>query len=83
MPEITGASLILPTVRLKALRLAATLAASFTVIIMPLVVPTSSLVGVPVKAPVAAFNVAQLGLLLMLNVCVSSRSASVTVGIKL
>ena len=41
---------------------------SLTVIVMPANVPTFAVVGVPVKAPVLALNVAQLGALLIENV---------------
>ena len=52
------------TVRLKAGKLALNVP-SLTLIIMPLVTPTSLLVGVPVKAPVAVLKLAQLGLLVI------------------
>ena len=68
---ITGASLILPTVILKAAKLTCALALSVTVITIPEVTPTSSLSGVPVKAPVVVSKLAQLGAFTMLNAAVS------------
>ena len=69
------------TVRLKAGSAALKLP-SLTLITMPEVVPTSLLPGVPVKAPVLVLKLAQLGLLLMLKLNVSS-SGSDAVGVKL
>ena len=79
----TGSSLVFETVIVNAVKLADAFSLSVTVMLTPAYSPESVLLGVPVSAPVVESNVAQLGLLLILNVCVSSTSASVTVGIKL
>ena len=55
---------------------------SLTLIMTPLVVPMSALLGVPVSAPVLVLKLAQTGWLVMLNVRVSP-SASLAVGVKL
>ena len=68
---ITGASLVLPTVILKAAKLACAPALSVTVITIPEVTFTSALNGVPVKAPVVVSKLAQLGAFTMLNAAVS------------
>ena len=83
VPVMIGASLTFVTVTANAARLAVALALSLTVITILLATPTSSLVGVPVSAPVVVLNVAQLGLLVILKVVVSLVSASVTLGVKL
>ena len=83
LPVITGASFSLVTVRLNAAKLSVTLLPSVTVITMPLVTPTSSLVGVPDNKPVAVLKFAQLGLLVILKISLSPTSASDTVGMKL
>ena len=59
--------MVLLTVKLNAARFAVALAASVTVMTILVVVPISSLVGVPDNAPVAALNVAQDGILLILK----------------
>ncbi len=75
--------MVFDTVTLKAFKLALTLALSLTVITIPDVTPTASLAGVPVNAPVVALKAAQLGLLVILKVCVSPASTSLTLGVKL
>ena len=75
--------MVLLTVKLNAARLAVALATSCTVMTIFVVVPISSLVGVPDNAPVAVLNVAQEGIVLILNVCESPSSTSITVGVKL
>ena len=82
VPEIIGASLMSVTLILKA-GSAALNSPSLTRITIPSVVPTSLLLGVPMSAPVVVLKLAQLGLLLMLNVRVSFVSMSVDVGVKL
>ena len=80
-PEITGASLRLNTSILKAVS-AALNSPSLTLITIPVVMLTSLLPGVPMSAPVVVLKLAQLGLLLMLNVS-GSLSGSLAVGAKL
>ena len=70
------------TVKSKAVRLVVTVS-SVTEITMLEVVPTSELVGVPVRAPVEVSKLAQLGLLVMLNVRLSPVSTSEAIGVKL
>jgi len=55
---------------------------SVTLMVIPLVVPTSVLDGVPLIAPLAVLKVAQAGRLVTLKVRVSP-SASLAVGTKL
>ena len=57
-------------------------APSVTLITMSVVVPTSLLSGVPVRAPVLVLKVAQSGLLVILKVSVSP-STSAAAGVKL
>ncbi len=78
---MVGASLVLVTLKLNAGSAALKLP-SETLITIALVTPISSLVGVPLNAPVAVLKLAQLGLLAMLNVSVVSASTSVAVGVK-
>ncbi len=79
---MVGASLVLTTVKLKAAKFVVAVP-SDTLMTIPLVVPTSALVGVPVKAPVLVLKLAQVGLLAMLKVKVVPRSSSFAVGVKL
>src|SRR4051812_16475345 len=78
VPVMVGGRLagaVLPTVSEKAGRAAETLP-SLTLITMPLVVPSEPVGGVPLTWPVAGVNVAQLGLLVISNVRVSSWASS-------
>ena len=79
MPLILGASLMLVTVTAK-LAKATVSVWSVTLITIPLVVPTSSLLGVPVRLPVTVLKLAQLGVLVILKVRVSP-STSLAVGL--
>ena len=75
--------MVLVTCRLKAGKDVDANEASVTVMTMPLVVPTSLLVGVPLRVPVVVLKEAQLGVVLMLNARVSPSSTSLAVGVKL
>ena len=70
------------TVKSKAARFVVAVS-SVTEITMSEVMPTSELMGVPVSAPVEVLKLAQLGLLVMLNVRLSPVSTSEAVGVKL
>ncbi|MNR13690.1 hypothetical protein D3C85_1301120 [compost metagenome] len=71
---------VVVTVRLNAVKFTLN-SPSLTLIAMPVVVPTSALVGVPLNVPVSVSKLAHEGLLLMLNTNVSE-SSSGTVGVK-
>ena len=81
-PEITGASLVLATVILNALR-DADKKPSVTEITIPELMPTSSFVGTPESTPFTELKLAQVGLFTILKVNVSPTSASLKVGEKL
>ena len=71
------------TVTLNAGREALAPLLSVTVITIPDVVPTLSLPGVAVNAPVIALKAAHVGLFVMLKSSVSPASVSLAVGVKL
>ena len=73
---------MLVTVKSKAVRFVVTVS-SVTEMTMLEVMPTSKFVSVPVRAPVEVSKLAQLGLLVILNVRLSPASTSEVVGVKL
>ena len=84
VPLIVGGALFtLVTFRLKAGREALAPLLSVTLILIPVVVPTSPLPGVPFNLPVEVLKLAQPGLLVMLKLRVSPTSGSLAVGVKL
>ncbi len=82
VPEIVGGLFTAATVILNAASETGEAMPSLTDITIPDVVPALVLVGVPVSAPVPVLNVAQLGLLAILNVSVLP-FGSLAVGLKL
>ena len=74
--------MVFVTVKSKAVRLVVSVS-SVTEITISEVVPTSELMGAPVRAPVEVSKLAQLGLLVMLKVRLSPASISEAVGVKL
>ena len=82
VPLIVGASLTLVTAIAKLAKEMGLATSSVTLITMSVVVPTSLLSGVPVRAPVLVLKVAQSGLLVILKVSVSP-STSAAAGVKL
>ena len=81
MLENEGASLVFATVIVnESVTLSPAASVTVRTTAFP-VVPTLSLVGVPVSTPVLAVNVSQLGTVVPVNVSVSPASASAAVSV--